>query len=173
VWCTVGFFQVNQVDANGRIYLGQELNRAENKHVRHRMFSILDRSAFQNVFSTTATQVQSTVAGSTAQTAITAAGQWTVTPAAMSGTTTATLTGATQQWNAVQWSIQPGTVLRIGGGEEVVVQSVTATTFTANFTAAHAAGFSIQGLGNPGPAVNFNPHSAAASPVVAHFSIIE
>jgi len=52
VWCTVGFFEVNNVDpSTGRIYLGQELNRATNQHIRHRMFSILDRSAFQNTWS--------------------------------------------------------------------------------------------------------------------------
>jgi hypothetical protein len=48
VWVTVGFFQVNQVVAEGangnRIYLGQEMGRAEGRHIRHRMFGIIDRS---------------------------------------------------------------------------------------------------------------------------------
>jgi hypothetical protein len=48
VWCTVGFFEVNKVDSQtGRVYLGQELNRATNQHIRHRMFAVIDRSAFQ------------------------------------------------------------------------------------------------------------------------------
>jgi hypothetical protein len=51
VWVTVGFFEVNQVTTvNGgtRIWLGQEIGRADNKHVRHRMFAIVDRSTQPN-----------------------------------------------------------------------------------------------------------------------------
>jgi hypothetical protein len=49
VWVTVGFFEVNQVDpASGRVWLGQEIGRAEGRHVRHRMFAIVDRSVMEN-----------------------------------------------------------------------------------------------------------------------------
>ncbi|MCS7046900.1 MAG: hypothetical protein NZO58_11135, partial [Gemmataceae bacterium] len=52
VWVTVGFFEVFEwpvVDAKGnligtRLELGQEVGRAENRHVRHRMFAIVDRT---------------------------------------------------------------------------------------------------------------------------------
>jgi hypothetical protein len=57
VWVTVGFFEVIQdsveyTDANGQkqvapvrpVKLGAELGRAENRHVRHRFFAIVDRS---------------------------------------------------------------------------------------------------------------------------------
>ncbi len=39
VWLTVGFYQVND---DGSI--GAEIGRSENRHIRHRMFSIVDRS---------------------------------------------------------------------------------------------------------------------------------
>jgi hypothetical protein len=41
VWLTVGFFEI---DANGK--LGKEIGRAEGRHVRHRMFAVLDRSVY-------------------------------------------------------------------------------------------------------------------------------
>ncbi len=41
VWVTAGFFEV---DSQGR--LGAEIGRSEGKHVRHRMFAIVDRSPF-------------------------------------------------------------------------------------------------------------------------------
>jgi hypothetical protein len=50
----VGFFEVVEgLDANGLPVqrLGAEVGRAQNRHVRHRMFAIIDRSVVQNVTS--------------------------------------------------------------------------------------------------------------------------
>jgi hypothetical protein len=46
VWWTAGYFEV--VDENVRpVKLGKEIGRDENRHIRHRFFAVVDRSALQ------------------------------------------------------------------------------------------------------------------------------
>jgi hypothetical protein len=53
VWWTVGYFEV--VDESVRpAKLGKEIGRAENRHIRHRFFALVDRSGLE-LFRTTST----------------------------------------------------------------------------------------------------------------------
>jgi len=56
VWVTVGFFEV---DANG--LLGAEMGKSEGKNVRHRMFSIVDRSYFARSYTSGSSSVSNPV----------------------------------------------------------------------------------------------------------------
>ena len=53
IWWTVGYFEVvDETVMPPR--LGQEIGRNQNRHIRHRFFAIVDRSALQ-LFSTAST----------------------------------------------------------------------------------------------------------------------
>jgi hypothetical protein len=168
VFLTVGFFQVTDPTTTPPT-LGAEIGRSEGRQIRHRMFAIVDRTNL-SVFSTTATY-------STATQPVPA-------PTVTNPTGNATI----KLNNVPATTIQPGTQLVIEPGtaneETVVVQSVTGSNVTANFTKQHPnpavtgipittpnQTFTVIQRGNPGPQQYYNPHLDPL--VVPYFSIID
>lgn len=155
IWLTVGFFEVLD-DSIRPIKLGPEIDRAEGRHRRHRMFAIVDRSNLQLVSTTSRSAVDLPPGGPAAPAS--------VTPASMSGST---VTGR-------PWSIQVGSLLTVDRGanqETVRVIATTPTAFTAVFARSHPSGFRIVVRGNPGPRSLYNP--ADDPEVVPYYSIIK
>jgi hypothetical protein len=168
VWLTVGFFEVTDETVRP-VRLGAELGRSENRHIRHRMFAIVDRSNLAvppdpNLGSAGHTVLQGPIA--------LPPGPKTVPLAALTGTVHL-LAPPDASWS---WSIQPGTSLEVGTGanrETVVVLAVdpAAATITAAFNLAHGTGEPVTLVGNPGPQPQFNPRANNA--VVPYFSLID
>jgi hypothetical protein len=165
VWLTVGFFEVND-DTTRPVQLGAELNRDTGRHIRHRMFAVVDRSQLIALFG------GSGQAPITSTTAVPAAGPATIVPSSMQSP--APVLGN------YTWSIRPGMLLRVTGPdatgqvntEDIVVSAATTSTFTATFFRAYPSGFtSIAAYGNPGPRLgSMNP--AREPTVVPYFSVI-
>jgi hypothetical protein len=159
VWVTVGFFEVTD-ESTRPVKLGAELGRAENRHVRHRLFAIVDRS--QLTLSGDAGFVMN------AMTAVPKApADATVAVPVLSGTS-----------EGLSWDIRPGCrlVVDVGAAQEVVTVTAVsppdaAPAFQASFTKPHPAGFAVTNLGNPGPQPGFNPRQQPG--VVRYFSIID
>lgn len=191
VWWTVGFFEVEPGD-DRPAKLGVEIGRAENRHIRHRFFAIVDRSAM-NLFQTasTAATTGSTsqwnsqfayVAGNTVlyngltyQCSTGNTGNPPATSPAFWNVVTMTVTAPTGLAGTVPITLQKGMLLEIGAGatgEVVRVENVvSATQFQGAFTKNHAAGSPVICRGNPGPRQNYNPKQD--SQVVLHLSVIQ
>lgn len=148
VWLTVGFFQVSNTSTTPPPTLMGEWGLASGQNIRHHMFCIVDRSAL----GIQGAQI------ATGQGAVSSLGVQTVNlPAPIA-------------------KIQPGTVLMIDDApnqESVVVRTVGATSFTANFGKTHSAGFKIYVVnpGNPGPQPGFNAKDSTA--IVPFYSVID
>jgi hypothetical protein len=178
LWLTVGFFEVTN-DQTRPVQLGREVGRAENRHIRHRMFAIVDRSNLTvNPFDSASPGAPPIYV--TGQNGVT-------TPGAATAVAVASLSGT---YEDLPWLIQPGASLLVDTGpnqEMVQVSAVSAgpvPSFTALYQKAHAAGFPIvvglaaggkAGLpgipGNPGPQLRFDPRANPA--LVRYFSIID
>jgi hypothetical protein len=184
VFLTVGFFEVND-DTTRPVSLGAELGRAENRHVRHRMFAIVDRTAMTWFSANTdpASQVQFTPNQGVVPTHV---------------LTSITLNGGITQTDprtGRQWTIVPGMMLNVDYGgtapdpnytgpppvpniyteENVVVLGVGAGgAILADFTKPHPArpnGIPVRCFGNPGPWTRYDPRQD--NQVVPYFSIID
>jgi hypothetical protein len=155
VWLTVGFFEVTDATTRPPTQ-GAEIGRAEGRHVRHRMFAIVDRSNLQ-AFSTRATAAVTLSPGQPQTTAP-------VRLAATSGTISHT---------AHRWETQEGSVLVYEPDtdrEETVVVWRRGADLVATFTRAHPDGAQVIRRGNPGPWARYDPRQDRD--VVLYFSII-
>ncbi|MBY0527740.1 MAG: hypothetical protein K2R98_30360 [Gemmataceae bacterium] len=169
VWVTVGFFEVlDDSDPTKPAKLGKEIGRSENRHVRHRMFAIVDRTNLA-LDPANAGKPGSRPFFIDALSAVSQPGAATVSVPTLSG-----------KYEDASWGIGQGTVLVIDAGPNQETVTVTAVdpvnlTFTATFNNAHPVGFAISNatLGNPGPQPSFDPRNPNYAGVVRYFSIIE
>lgn len=195
VWLTVGFFEV----LPGGAY-GQEINRAEGRNVRHRMFAIIDRT---NLTINVETATSGRRAAATTTTTVYAQEPgprpfFVNCPAgALSGATSLTIPASTSNnyeemtWGTLatdQWPISttaPYNQLVVDNGpnqEIVMVRKVSGggtsgltITLSTALKNTHDPGFAVSNavLGHPGPQPYFDPRNPAYSGVVRYFSIIQ
>ncbi len=203
VWVTVAFFEVEDTDAAGNLVLPvkikTEIGRAEGRHVRHRFFAIVDRSALAVPYLTQ----------TTAQAGITTNQ---VTVAAVSGTTTLPAPwNVKMSWGPLAATTPPTLPLQLqisGVGldinsqvgvytETITVGSVAGTTLNLAAPLQHtynpgafilplgiaqgaqppslvppsAGNGHFRVLGNPGPQPEFDHRKNTA--VVLHYSVIK
>ncbi len=200
VWVTVGFFEVyewpnintiaelskypnwSNLPGGTHYELGKEIGREENRHVRHRMFAIVDR---------TTAMIPKNLGVVTPQN-ITGKGQQTV-PITLN--TTPGLPTGTQRVPApyqLDFSFlpQPGMIVDVGGEQVTLIAPTNSTQITAVFNQAHTAPAvisvpAVQAVdapayfgaanpliyGNPGPQLRFDHRQHIG--LVPYYSIIQ
>jgi hypothetical protein len=160
VWVTVGFFEVTDASTTPPT-LGAEVGRSEGRHVRHRMFAIIDRSRLESFSTTSPVDIN-----------------------AINGTFPIRLSGATQNGNTLRgtnpntgrlWAVHDGSFLiydpKTDDEETVVVRwNQTLGRLEATFTKIHPPGAQVIQCGNPGPWPKYDPRKD--TDVVLYFSII-
>jgi hypothetical protein len=188
VWLTVGFFEVYNPDTNPT--LGAEIGRAEGRHVRHRMFAVVDRTNLEVFSSTLAGPTVAVPTGGTNPSTVAATVQIQGVTAQQFNSTTNTITGVNIN-TGCPWQIAAGTKLVFSTGtndeETIVVTKVNqgvsggpptitsdpadTTTPGGGFTRNHLVGSRVSIRGNPGP---WDRYDHRADPfVVLYYSIIE
>lgn len=154
VWLTVGFFEVTD-ETTRPVKLGAEIGRTENRHVRHRMFAILDRTNL-SIASCVATLDQTVLEPLPYPQP---APPQVIAVSALEGS------NAMPVGPGVPWRVRQGSVLVVDVGdrqETVEVLSVNARTdpptITAVFTKPHAVGTVLSLADVPGaPPVFLKP----------------
>ena len=177
VWLTVGYFEVmDDSDPTRPPRLGQEVGRAEMRHVRHRMFAVIDRTNL------TLDPMNPTRPGARPY-------FLNATGAADAGTNVITVGIAQGKYEDHTLAIRVGDRIVVDSGPYREVVNVTAVGNAANglysltvnpaFTRRHELGVPITSagastiLGNPGPQPRFDPRDPVYRGIVRHFSIIE
>jgi hypothetical protein len=151
VWLTVGFFEVTD-DTARPVKLGAEVGKAENRHVRHRMFAIVDRTNLR------------ILAGSEA-----GAAQRAGAPASLR------VSGVDERTRRT-WAVQPGDTLVLEpntANEETVQFSSQDPSGRLIYvpTRDHPNPTPLLVRGNPGPWPSYDPRND--TDVVPYFAIID
>jgi hypothetical protein len=172
VWATVGFFEVTD-DTTRPVTLGAEIGRSENRHVRHRMFAIFDRTQLQAATTTTkAAATVATAAPNPDNVVFPINNILTVVP-----TAPANATGTVNTSTNLEWTIKVGTVLTFQpntNSEEsatVFADPNNAGALSVRLFRTHASGSTVAIRGNPGPWFRFDPRSSTT--VVPYFAMID
>jgi hypothetical protein len=199
VWLTVGFFEV--VDDQARpVRLGAEIGRAENRHIRHRMFAIVDRT---NIRRSVQTPVFISAKSAAEVSPLAVPPHPTPYPNVDAPAQTITVDALSGTYEGTPWAIREGTTLLVDVGVDDQVTPTTAqnatlphqemvtvthvdlprSSFTAKFRYPHRTGFLINLAGgtptpahysmpgNPGPQPSYDPRQDTA--VARYVSIIE
>jgi hypothetical protein len=184
VWLTVGFFEVqSDGDPNRPPVLGQEIGRAENRHKRHRMFTIVDRSSATIRFDPNGQPLPGPV------------GQPpffipSFSPVTSTGIQLVDVPNISGDYEYRPWQIKPGDTLVIDTGlNQEVVSVIDARAvqpgdmpgnqgpyvIRAAFAKTHTNRFSISNsmLGNPGPQPRFDVRQPDFQMIVRYFDVIE
>jgi len=185
VWVTVGFFEV--LDDNARpVKLGPEIGFAQNRHIRHRMFGIVDRSQLRiRLWDTSDTTRQRELTWATP--AITAGTPTNIpTPAGSTPVTDGVGTFQNQlkykTLNGRDWTLAVGSILILDANtaneEAVYVTAVNELPYsvTVNTIRDHTgSGGNILIRGNMGPWTNadFRYDMRKDTEVVRYFSVIK
>lgn len=161
VWLTVGFFEVTD-DSVRPARLGAELGRADGRHIRHRMFAILDRSNL-SIASCVSSLLRPTPPQYPYPIPLI---PWTVPVNALSGVISLPGTSA-----GIPWKIEAGTMLVVDAGANQETAEVLAVTppgpgtpptIKAVFAKAHPANTALSLAHVPGaPPVFLKPLSVA------------
>jgi hypothetical protein len=164
VWLTIGFFNVTDVDPNTGATLnppklGAEIGREQNRHVRHRMFALVDRSQLMTFPTTTPKD---------------GSGNPMLASAPQAGTAVTVSTGPfTDARTGRSWTLQAGNFLTLEPNtqnEETVILASNGTSLTFTPTLNHAT-TNVNIRGNPGP---WNKYDVRFDPqVVPYFALID
>jgi hypothetical protein len=162
IWMTVGFFEVED-DQTLPVRLGAEIGRQENRHVRHRMFAIVDRTNLTML--TTTTGADNLLPGTTQQV---------FDVNGLNGLLPQT-TGLTRASN-LQWEIKPNMVLTFEpntNNEEsaTVLAGALPGRLQVRLFRSHPKGSAVIVRGNPGPHFRYNPRNDTG--VVPYLAIID
>jgi hypothetical protein len=173
VWMTVGFFEVED-DTTIPVKLGAEIGRSENRHVRHRMFAIVDRTSMQLRWSTASGNPGAKIGGP-----ITVPNGQTYVEQAVAPLMTQPAAFRFDDRTNLRWDLRAGMLMVIApntNAEETVplytpTAGPSAGQLVGRFSRNHAAGTAFTVRANPGPWFRYNARSDTN--VVPYLAIID